>query len=168
MNIYGGDIPAELAASYSTSYIRAYYGGMPCLSTAFASLFADAASSGRGVLKLHAGDAITGTTYFTLFEGDADAKLMTHICFDAFAPGNHEFDKGDAGLAKFLTALETEAELSSTCEAMPAVLSANIVPRVNSPILAEGIPPIESSKVFTMDNGEKVGVIGMNIARKTM
>ena len=62
----------------------------------------------------------TGTTYFTLFEGDADAKLMTHICFDAFAPGNHEFDKGDAGLAKFLTALETETkvELSSTCEAM--------------------------------------------------
>lgn len=46
-------------------------------------------SEGRDVLKLHAGDAITGTTYFTLFEGDADAKLMNHICFDAFAPGNH-------------------------------------------------------------------------------
>ena len=83
---------------------------------AFASLFADAASSGWGVLKLHADDAITGTTYFTLFE--ADAKLMTYICFDDFAPGNHKFDKGDAGLAKFLTALEMEAELSSTCEAM--------------------------------------------------
>lgn len=58
--------------------------------TAFQELENDAASRGREVLKLHAGDAITGTTYFTLFKGDADAKLMTHLCFDAFAPGNHE------------------------------------------------------------------------------
>ena len=32
--------------------------------------------------------------------------MMAHICFDAFAPGNHEFDDGDAGLASFLGRLD--------------------------------------------------------------
>jgi 5'-nucleotidase len=48
-------------------------------------------------LKVHAGDAVTGTLYYSLFEGEADAQLMNEVCFDAFAPGNHEFDHGDAG-----------------------------------------------------------------------
>ncbi len=34
---------------------------------------------------------MTGTVFFTLFEGDADAKLMSHFCLDAFEP---EFDNG--------------------------------------------------------------------------
>ncbi|NEU35921.1 bifunctional metallophosphatase/5'-nucleotidase, partial [bacterium LRH843] len=58
------------------------------------------------VLKLHAGDAITGTLYFTSFEGEADAQLMNQVCFDAFALGNHEFDRGDAGLKSFLDMLD--------------------------------------------------------------
>lgn len=58
------------------------------------------------VLKLHAGDAMTGTLYFTSFEGEADAELMNQVCFDAFALGNHEFDRGDEGLVKFLDYLE--------------------------------------------------------------
>ena len=169
VNIYGDDIPAEVAANNGgTTYIRAYYGGMPRLVTAFDALQADAEANGRDVLRLHAGDAITGTTYFTLFEGDADAKIMTHICFDAFVPGNHEFDKGDAGLAKFLLAMQSEAEASESCDSMPAVVGANIVPHAESPILAEGVPEIVNSKVFTLEDGHQVGVIGINIAGKTM
>ncbi len=169
VNIYGDDIPSAVSASnQGTTYIRAYFGGYPRLVTAFNDLHAAAEEQGRDVLRLHAGDAITGTIYFTLFEGDADAKLMTHICFDAFVPGNHEFDKGDAGLARFLKALKTEGEASSTCSAMPAVLGANIVPRVGSAILEADVPPIKSSKVFTMANGEHVGVIGIDTAQKTM
>jgi len=91
VNIFGDDIPKSVSASNgNTTYIRAYFGGYPRIVTAFRDLELEAVGSGRDVLKLHAGDAITGTTYFTLFEGDADAKLMTHICFDAFSPGNHE------------------------------------------------------------------------------
>ncbi len=169
LNIFGQDIPSDVTDKHGgTTYIRAYYGGFPRVVTAMNELKAAAEANGRNVLKLHAGDAITGTTYFTLFEGDADAKLMNHACFDAFTPGNHEFDKGDAGLAKFLKALKAAGDVSSTCPSMPAVLNANVVPHAASALLASDVPVIEKSKVFTMTNNEKVAVIGINIARKTM
>ena len=57
--------------------------------TAFNELKYEAEELGRDVMLLHAGDAITGSLYYTLFEGDADAAMMSHICFDAFVPGNH-------------------------------------------------------------------------------
>mmetsp|Transcript_8365 Transcript_8365/g.10977 ORF Transcript_8365/g.10977 Transcript_8365/m.10977 type:complete len:659 (+) Transcript_8365:81-2057(+) len=169
VNIQGDDIPSDVRSNNGgTADIRAYYGGFPRLVTAFQELEAAALADGRDVLKVHAGDAITGTRFFTLFEGDADAKLMTHICFDAFAPGNHEFDNGDAGLARFLTAMKVEADASSTCEQMPAILGANIVPRMDSPLFGAGVPPIEKNKIVTMSNGELVGIIGIDVSRKTM
>ena len=80
-------------------------------------------AAGNNVLKLHAGDAISGSLFFTLFKGEADAALMNEICFDAFALGNHEFNEGDAGLAKFLDFLK-----SGDC--YTPVLAANIKPEV--------------------------------------
>jgi 5'-nucleotidase len=65
------------------------------------------AADSSAVLKLHAGDAITGTLLYTLFRGEADAVLMNEVCFDAFALGNHEFDNGDAGLVEFLDYLNS-------------------------------------------------------------
>ncbi|MET1537576.1 metallophosphoesterase, partial [Burkholderia sola] len=58
------------------------------------------AAQSPNVLKLHAGDALTGTLYFNRAgaDGEADAALMNTVCFDAFTLGNHEFDKGDSGL----------------------------------------------------------------------
>ena len=60
--------------------------------------------SNKNVLALHAGDALTGTLYFNRAgqPGEADAALMNTVCFDAFTLGNHEFDKGDSGLKRFL------------------------------------------------------------------
>lgn len=169
VSIYGDDIPASVRENNGgTREIRAYYGGYPRLVTAFEALEKTARDAGRDVLKVHAGDAITGTTYFTLFEGAADAKLMTHICFDAFTLGNHEFDKGDAGLANFLRALHNETEAMPSCEKMPAVLSANLVPRTGSPLFDDDVPAIEHSRVFSLSNGESVAIIGITIARKTM
>src|SRR5690554_6105205 len=66
------------------------------------SKFAEREAALDNVLKLHAGDAITGTLYFSSFEGVADAEMINLVCFDAFALGNHEFDRGDAGLKLFL------------------------------------------------------------------
>ena len=63
----------------------------------------EALAAGKpNVLKLHAGDALTGDLYFTQSEGQADAALMNTVCFDAFTLGNHEFDGADAGLVKFV------------------------------------------------------------------
>src|SRR5690554_5641555 len=75
------------------------------------------------VLTLHAGDAVTGTLFYTLFNGVADAEMMNHVCFDAFALGNHEFDNGDAGLKRFLDALAM-----GSCDT--PVLAANVQPEV--------------------------------------
>ena len=51
---------------------RVRSGGFPAVVNMFNLL-----SEGKNnVLKLHAGDAITGDLYFTLFKGEADAALM--------------------------------------------------------------------------------------------
>jgi 5'-nucleotidase len=94
-----------------------------------------------------------------LFGSEADAKFMTEVCFDAFTPGNHEFDDGDKVLADFLGQLK-----STACTVPP--LAANIVPHSASALLT-ATNPLKASKVFTM-NGVKVGVVGINVKDKTM
>lgn len=128
------------------------YGGFPLLVDQYAELEASAINP----IKIHAGDAITGTLYYSLFAGDADAAMMNQICFDAFALGNHEFDDGDSGLASFLTALADD----DTC-ATP-VLAANVQPGNNSPVK----DMIQPSTVLEIA-GQQVGLIGIDIASKT-
>lgn len=112
-------------------------------------------------LKLHAGDAITGDLFFTLFEGEADAAMMNEVCFDAFSLGNHEFDRGDAGLKKFLDYLSTP--LCST-----KVLAANVVPKVGVSPLAPNSATDYFKPYFIKEFGdEKVAIIGIDIAKKT-
>ena len=76
------------------------YGGFPRLISYMSTVQAE--TTADAVLKLHAGDAVTGTLYYALFRGAADAELMNFACFDAFTLGNHEFDDGDANLAEFI------------------------------------------------------------------
>ena len=76
---------------------RVKSGGMPSV----VAKIKDLQNNYHNLLKLHAGDAVSGSLFFTLFKGEADAALMNEICFDAFALGNHEFNEGDAGLANF-------------------------------------------------------------------
>eukprot|EP00521_Asterionellopsis_glacialis_P018297 CAMPEP_0195304354 /NCGR_PEP_ID=MMETSP0707-20130614/34289_1 /TAXON_ID=33640 /ORGANISM="Asterionellopsis glacialis, Strain CCMP134" /LENGTH=206 /DNA_ID=CAMNT_0040368133 /DNA_START=104 /DNA_END=720 /DNA_ORIENTATION=+ len=108
--------------------VEVFYGGFPRLVSLFKELQSEAETMGHDVIKLHAGDALVGTLWYTLFEGKADADLMNMICFDAFALGNHEFDHGDAKLANFITGLQS----STSCPDTP-VLAANVVPGSDSP-----------------------------------
>lgn len=80
--------------------VTVIYGGFPRLVTYMRD--AEASSTADGVLKLHAGDAVTGTLYYALFQGQADAQMMNFVCFDAMTLGNHEFDDGDTVLAEFI------------------------------------------------------------------
>jgi 5'-nucleotidase len=89
------------------------------------------------VLKLHAGDALTGDLYFTQSEGQADAALMNTVCFDAFTLGNHEFDGADAGLVKFI-----DYPHAGACKT--PVLSANVKPAAGTPLAAR-VPTTASS-----------------------
>jgi len=132
--------------------VEVVYGGYPRMVTLFETL----ESQSQNVLKLHAGDAITGTVYYSLFNGVADAAVMNQVCFDAFALGNHEFDDGDSGLANFLDALN-----STGCET-PA-LAANVVPGASSAIATDYIQPY----TIVEREGEQIGIIGIDIAGKT-
>ncbi|MCS6997154.1 MAG: 5'-nucleotidase C-terminal domain-containing protein [Casimicrobiaceae bacterium] len=117
------------------------------------------AGSNPNVLKLHAGDAITGDLYFTLDEGRSDAALMNTVCFDAFVLGNHEFDNGDAGLRKFIDFLHAGGPCRTP------VLSANTRPGVGSPLGALG-QLIQPSVVLTR-GGERIGIVGITVSDKT-
>lgn len=92
-------------------------GGFPRVKSAIDEL----AAKSPHVLKLHAGDALTGTLYFNRAGavGEPDAAMMNTVCFDAFALGNHEFDKGDSGLKGFIDQLH-----AGSCKT--PVLSANV------------------------------------------
>ena len=133
---------------------RMRFGSLPALAGIFNSLPAS-------VLKIHAGDALTGTLYYTLFKGQADAALMNTICFDIFVLGNHEFDDGDGVLQRFLEYLR-----AGPCNT--TVLSANVIPQVGTP-LATRTPqdyfvPWTSKNV----NGMAVAVVGITVRNKTM
>jgi len=79
---------------------RVSLGGFPSVVAKMDELAA--ANADGNVVKIHAGDAVTGTLFHSLFKGEADAALMNEACFDIFELGNHEFDDGDQGLADFL------------------------------------------------------------------
>lgn len=113
------------------------------------------AAGKTNVLKLHAGDAITGDLYFTQSEGQADAVLMNTVCFDAFTLGNHEFDSADNGLVKFIDYLR-----AGTCQT-PA-LSANVRPAAGTP-LASRI----ADYTIIERSGQQIGVIGLTVKGKT-
>ena len=132
--------------------VRNDIGGYAKLVTQFKQLEA----KHKNLLKLHAGDAITGTMFYSLFREELpDALMMNQVCFDAFALGNHEFDDGNQSLAHFLDKL---AEGSCNTH----VLAANIeVPSAN-PIAGKYQP----YQVYEFD-GHQVGVIGIDISSKT-
>lgn len=119
------------------------------------------------LLKLHAGDAITGTYFYKLFEGETDAIAMNTVCFDAFIPGNHEFDFGDAKLKKFLDFLTSKAP---TCKT--PVLAANVhpgnTPPPPSPLISrpDGTPYFLPYIIKNI-GGINVGIFGIDVVGKT-
>lgn len=121
-----------------------------------------AAESKPNLLKLHAGDALTGSLYYTFFKGEADAKMMNTICFDAFTLGNHEFDDGDATAAAFIELLT-----KGGCPTPTAVVSANIVPKVGTPLLPTADKPAFKPYTIKKIDGVDVAIIGVATDQKT-
>ncbi len=48
---------------------------------------------------IHAGDAVQGTLFFSLYRGEVEYALMDTLGYDAIILGNHEFDNGMEELA---------------------------------------------------------------------
>ena len=56
----------------------------------------------ENVLVIDAGDAVQGTLFFNLYEGEVENKLDDALGYDYRILGNHEFDNGMKGLRKQL------------------------------------------------------------------
>ncbi|MEY6431530.1 5'-nucleotidase C-terminal domain-containing protein [Thioalkalicoccus limnaeus] len=134
------------------------FGGFPRITAKIDEL----ASQREHVAKLHAGDAITGTLYYTLFKGQADADLMNSVCFDVFALGNHEFDDGDANLAQFLDGLNADPHCDTT------TVAANVVPAIGTPLTPIAADDYIQPYAIKAFQGQEVAFIGIDIAGKTM
>lgn len=146
----GGSAPVAVAVDA---------GGFARVTAAFDEL---AKAAGPQVLKLHAGDALTGTLYFNRAgaDGEADAAMMNTVCFDALTLGNHEFDKGDTGLKGFLDLLR-----KGSCKT-PA-LSANVKFGAGSALNSAKAPGAVLPSLVLERGGQKIGLIGLTIAQKT-
>ncbi|MCD0505069.1 bifunctional metallophosphatase/5'-nucleotidase [Bordetella petrii] len=133
-------------------------GGFPRVTAAIDALATESAN----VLKLHAGDAMTGTLYFNRAgePGEADAAMMNTVCFDAMTAGNHEFDKGDSGLHRFI-------ELLHSGECQTPVLSANVTFADASPLNPSRAPDWVRPSITVQRDGQSIGLIGLTIANKT-
>tara|TARA_B100001057_G_scaffold481237_1_gene555024 strand:+ start:1412 stop:3202 length:1791 start_codon:yes stop_codon:yes gene_type:complete len=137
---------------------RVRSGGMPAVVAKIKELEA----TNNNVIKLHAGDAISGSLFFTLFKGEADAALMNEICFDAFVLGNHEFNEGDKGVAKFIDFLKSE-------KCSTSVLAANIKPEIGVSPLTPNSETDYIRPYTIIEKGDmKVGIIGIDIVKKTI
>ena len=79
------------------------FGGVARIKTAVDAKRAELA--GQNVLVLDAGDPFQGSLFYTTYKGAAEAEFMEAIGYDAMAVGNHEFDDGPEGLAKFIDAV---------------------------------------------------------------
>lgn len=122
--------------------------------------FRELQAAGGPLLKIHAGDAITGSLFYSTFKGEADAALMNQVCFDLFELGNHEFDNGDTRLRDFLDHLT-----AGDCGTQ--VLAANVLPQMGTPLAPH--TPWDYLKPFAIKQfgQERVGIIGIEVAGKT-
>lgn len=111
------------------------------------------------VIKIHAGDAITGDLYFNLTQGLADAAAINQMCFDGFTLGNHEFDAKDAGLKILIDAFK-----QSHCKTPMQILSANVTFGASSALYQTNT--VQKSMVIARQ-GQKIGIVGITIAGKT-
>ena len=115
----------------------------------------------KNLLKLHAGDALTGSLYYTFFKGAADAQMMNSICFDALTPGNHAFDDSDTVLKGFVDELAR-----GSCKT--SVISSNVVAAAGTALAPTGSAAYLQSWVIKVIDGVKVGIVGVTIAGKTV
>ena len=139
------DVHSHLEASsnsISPNKIKTYVsmGGFPRLATKVKQIRTNSDNS----LLLHAGDAIMGTLYFTVFNGTADFTMMNDMKFDAMAAGNHEFDRGPALFADLIT-IANFPVLGSNIDASA---DANLNGKLKNYVIKEL-------------NGQRVGIFGL-------
>jgi 5'-nucleotidase len=82
-------VPGGLSLDASEG-VKVYYGGAAYIAGAIKHLAGSGGQPGNEVMKIHAGDAVTGTVYYSLFGAEPDAIFLNTVGFEVFVPGNHE------------------------------------------------------------------------------
>ena len=111
---------------------------------AVAQLKKDYEAQGYDVLLMDAGDYLQGSSFANFTQGESVVEVMNAAGYDVAALGNHEFDYGSDVLEKRISEMN-----------FPAV-AANIT------VDATGEPFIQQNAVFTLSDGTKVGVFGLD------
>lgn len=143
--VHVNDLHAHLDPTLETMRIQGKpvqipLGGAAVLKAAFDSLRKVVPDA----LFLHAGDQFTGTAWFSIYRGLADAAVVRRLGFDAFVPGNHEFDIGPQPLRAFLDSSQ-----------VPAVVST--LDATREPVLAGRMPLFLIREVA----GHRIGIVGI-------
>lgn len=60
----------------------------------------------KNVIAIHAGDAVQGTVFFSLFKGDVEYAAIDSLGYDMCILGNHEFDNGINDIAKYYSKMK--------------------------------------------------------------
>jgi 5'-nucleotidase / UDP-sugar diphosphatase len=111
--------------------------------TAVSALKKSYEAAGAQVILLDAGDTLHGLPFATLVQGESIVEIMNLVGYDAFTPGNHDFNYG-LGRLLSLTSL------------------------MDFPLLSANITVEGSNKIFFNDNmiieknGVKYGIFGLS------
>lgn len=84
------------------------------------AIFDHVRKENKNTLVVHAGDAVQGTVYYSIFGGEVEYALIDSLGYDMIVLGNHEFDNGMEELAKYYknikaTKLSVNYDFSGTC-----------------------------------------------------
>ncbi|GIP59580.1 choice-of-anchor I family protein [Paenibacillus woosongensis] len=114
-------------------------------------------------LLVDAGDVFSGDLYFTKWLGLADLAFMNQLQYDAMTFGNHEFDRGTAVLAEFVS----QAQFPLVSSNIDFSKDNHMAPWIRSPktmragaFQAAGDAGVYPYVVFDV-NGKRVGVMGL-------
>ena len=99
----------------------------------------------KNVMRVHAGDAVQGSLYFSEFKGAVEYELFNKMNFDVIICGNHEYDNGMNDLAHFYKNVKS-TRLSTNYDFTGTVL--------------EGLFEPYTIREF---DGKKIGFIGLNL-----
>ncbi|MDB9517815.1 bifunctional UDP-sugar hydrolase/5'-nucleotidase [Roseofilum reptotaenium CS-1145] len=125
-------------------------GGISKRKTLIDRLRKESQRADQPLLLLDAGDVFQGTLYFNTYQGQADSKFYNALEYDAMTLGNHEFDRGQEVLAKFIQSSDFP------------IISANVKAEVMSPLSG-----LVKSWIILKKNGQKIGIFGLTTP-KTM
>lgn len=117
---------------------------------------------GDGLL-LDAGDIFSGTLYFTEYQGRDAVEFMNVMGYNAFVPGNHEFDLGDPenghqALAAFFAA----ADFPILGANLDFSTSPEFADRLGESISAEPRSGHLYDGIVVEHDGQRIGIFGLS------